>query len=71
MRIAEFLHQRRPLTATFAAPRSDIPARVAHENGGASPPLFEVDSSESVSNPFVQVFEDVTGFRESEVLLPA
>jgi hypothetical protein len=39
---------------------------------GRSPvPLFEMDGSESVTNPFVQVGENSGGVRQAEVLLPS
>src|SRR5689334_6644166 len=39
-------------------------------DGRATPPLFEVNGSEPVPNPFVQVRKDSRRIRQAEVLLP-
>src|SRR5688572_8405561 len=39
-------------------------------DGRAPAPLFEVDGSESVANPLVQLCEDFRSVRQAEVLLP-
>jgi hypothetical protein len=34
------------------------------------PPMFQVDGSETVADPFIQVSEDARRIRQPEVLLP-
>ena len=67
---AEFLHQRRPLRATVAALATETSGPQLTVDGRAPFPLFEVDGSEPVPNPFVQGGKDGGRIRQAEVLLP-
>ena len=68
----EFFHQRRPLAATPAAGRcGHAPCPELPVDGRATFPLLQVQRSQAMTDPFVELAEDLRGVGKSEVLLPA